>query len=246
MTHASKPSLFSKFNAISSMDYHILIINILLVTTFIACDIETGTTVEPQKVYQAYALAYSLAKNETEARALFQEGSSFGTILTDISCSVNGRSFTEYVPWNYFPYGIHFAGLVRDAKFSFIDSKGQEHLNFLSIDSVSPILIPETFESFKMGRDTIMTWVGTPLVSDEEAILTLSTSTNLWEFSTSLRGDSTIPILRTSQLTLVPGVTEASLKRIRHLPLDDATTAGGKKYISIVSTNKSITILPSN
>ena len=25
MTHASKPSLFSKFNAISSMDYHILI-----------------------------------------------------------------------------------------------------------------------------------------------------------------------------------------------------------------------------
>jgi len=246
MTDASNPSLFPEFKSISFLVYHVLIINTLLATTFIACEIKTGANVEPQKVYQAYALSYSLAQNETEARALFQEGSSFGTILKDISCTVNGHSFTEYVPWNYFPYGIHFGGLVRTAKFSFIDSKGQEHLNFLSIDSVSPILIPETFNSFKIGQDTNMPWVGTPLVSGEEAILSLSTSTNFWEFSTSLRGDSTIPILRTSQLNLVPGVTEASLKRIRHLPLDDATTAGGKKYISIFSMNKSITILPSN
>lgn len=138
---------------------------ILMVLTFgtfaVGCSIDTvgSTEVSSESIYQSYWAEFDEASSSTNLTATFRVGGSTGTTVelqSPSQVTVNGRSMARE---NFLGtrYILNQVGLVPDARFSFVNQRGDRMENSIRIHPIAARLARTTvlvYEPLEIDIDT--------------------------------------------------------------------------------------------
>lgn len=191
--------------------------------------------------FARYIQRYDAAQNKTSAYAEFFKHDEAGIKLNV------GRSVPAKVVFNYTDarfddsrlfYSTTFNNKVNSivVRYSYVDGD-IPFINNLSLPAV--ISLPEEIAVISKNSDLSFTFGGQGIGADEKVVLKIGDVT----FENSVLGSTGFNIKSNELSAIKSGSTKVTLTRIKRLPADEGTMAGGVKQSEYSTGAKSIVVL---
>lgn len=204
----------------------IVIIATFAVYFFSACESESSSDVNQDRIYVLYEMEYNETTDKTVARASFFFGSITGTKLeladpSKISCNSLDLGFESVFAF----YRAEFAGYVDSGDFTWDDTDGNTFINNATINTID---FPETLDTIVKGEAYELTWVGAAMTSAESIFAHIDgdmeeDALNIYQ-NTASATSVIISANQTDDLTV--GTNTIYLRRRNETTAAQATSAG--------------------
>jgi hypothetical protein len=211
---------------------------------FVGCSSATkdADRVDQQQIYQRYSMSYDTDANRTSVTAQFREAGQEGeTLRLPDKASVEHGSLELREGWDMGTrYVAEQAGFVKEHPFTFTDANGKTYTNTFTIPEAK---LPNDLAARQpMGKAFTLAWEGEPIADDRDEVTLLVAPTGAagvveraQRVTVRTKGAKQIELSTQRLQELGEGRRELRLERIRRIPLQAGTDAGGyaeARYVS--------------
>ena len=225
---------------------NLLIIPILAILFFTACEDDENTSIDAQNYYQDYELEYRANIDKTIARAYFKNKNQSGSIIPlkdEGQVVVNNTPLTRDSE-SLAIYYTAFDGFVDTCYYEYTDKNGNIYANEFYLSQVNEIGFPQdTIGPFDMTTDYDIEWEGAPISRNETVLLQIGYEGNSIVNKKLEEGGATSIRLESQDLQEV-GKREAQIviSRIKEQRLGESNEAGGRMQLIYSSGLKPVII----
>ncbi len=223
----------------------------ILSISFLISSCASNETSESDKVaqseiYQSYFVDYDASNNELKATAGFRFGGQNGTTLRLVGksnivynniamrASTSGWTGTSYeYKKNGTPAGEHF--------FIYVNNDGEAFKNSIPLLPAEPILKNTTISK---SKETIITWSGMPLSSNDNIDIVIKDSVQSHYFSPKIVGATTLTLKNNNLAPVKSGNCELYIVRRVTLSLQKTNPIGGVIGSEYLSKRVAVEIVP--
>ncbi|MBN2776585.1 MAG: hypothetical protein JXR36_03025 [Bacteroidales bacterium] len=204
----------------------ILFLFISALYIFSACERESSSDVNQDRIYAVYEMVYEESADITYARASFFFGSITGTKLqladpSNVSCNQDLLGFKEALAY----YEKQYTGMVDTGTFVFTDTEGNSFENMAYIKGIG---LPETLDTIVKGSSFELFFTGEALANGEGVYAYINGQMEQDEINvyqnTSGATSIVIPATQTSKLSV--GTNTVYLRRRNETTAQQTTSAG--------------------
>jgi hypothetical protein len=195
---------------------------------------------EEEKIdfYQKYSINYNWGERTTKVSAEIREHSPIGKLVTleKEQLTVNKEIFLR----KNSTYSLEFEGQEPTIDISFKDKYDRKYNNTYSLNDIKSIGFPLLFE-VPLNNDLDISWFGyNPVSINEKVVLTIKNA-QTDEIKTFEQTAVSINIFvpKDSLAFLKEGVHTMELKRIKTLPVESVSKAGGEAQLTYSTGEKS-------
>lgn len=185
-------------------------------------------------IHQSYEIAYDVARNRTIGKAALRTDNDEGaqiqvSALTSMLYNGVAMSWTNSEP---FGYERILTGRVESGVFEFTDGSGTIRTNMANLSAIDTIAFPTNILELSVTTETEVTWQGAALADGETVSLIFTTpSSDYAAFYEQMPGRHSIILSAEDIAAMGTGTATWRLERSKYLPLQSATSAGGRMSV---------------
>lgn len=209
---------------------------------FSACETESSSDVDQNRIHAAYELFYDKKTNETTAVAVFRFGSSVGTQL-ELASPSEVRFNNDLLGFNAVlgRYEKTYKDQwIKSGTFTFTDTEGKTYTNNSEVMKAADFPATPEVLTFSKSADQTVSWTGDPLAQGETVGALLIGPGNI--FSISQSGATAFPVNKANLTNANPGDYLISMDRWLSEPLTEKTDAGGEIVVKYRSATKNVKV----
>ena len=218
------------------------VLALALISFFSACETESSSDVDQNRIHAAYELFYDKKSNETTAVAVFRFGSSVGTQL-ELASPSEVRFNNDVLAFNAIlgRYEKSYKDQwIKSGTFTFTDTEGKTYTTSSDVMKAADFAATPEVLTFSKNADQTVSWVGDPLGQDETVGALLIGPGNIFNIKQS--GATGFPVNKANLTNVNPGDYLISMDRWLAAPLTEKTDAGGEIVVKYRSAAKNVKV----
>ena len=212
----------------------------LLTLTFISCEEESSSDVNPSRIRVDYTVFFNENDNSTTATAQFFFGLQVLELVSPSKVTFEGQSmpFIDIINW----HEVKLQGKVNDGTYVFTDSLGNVFTNVIGLDNT--IAYPQLSDEVSRTADFTITWEGPALQADERvSLLITGVDLNSELVIEDAIGATSITVPQSRMSNLALGSATLRLDRFKEKTVQEAGEAGASARSKYRPENVRVTIV---